>query len=197
MLENLLKLVKEHAGDAIINNPAIPNHQNEEAIATTSNSLIGGLQNLLGGGGLKDVLKLFGGQGGEVNNNNPVVQNLSGNVIQDLMKKFNLDHGAASNIAGGLVPNVLQNLISKTKDPNDNSFDIQGIFNSLSGGKTGGLNIQGLLGKVTTGGMLDKDGDGDTDLQDVMAIFSGGGAAKTNNNSGGGILDTVKGLFGN
>jgi hypothetical protein len=190
MLDNLLNLVKEHAGSAIINNPAIPNERNDEAIETAGNSIAGGLQNMLGGGGLKDVLKLFGEQGAGDFNNNPVVQNLSGNVVQDLMRKFNLDQGAASNIAGGLVPNVLQNLVSKTNDPNDNSFDIQGIFNSLSGGKTAGFNIQGLLGKVTAGG-LDKDGDGDTDLQDVMAMFSGGRA-----NSGGGILDTVKGLFG-
>lgn len=190
MLDNLLNLVKEHAGSAIINNPAIPNERNDEAIETAGNSIAGGLQNMLGGGGLKDVLKLFGGQGGSDINNNPVVQNLSGNVVQDLMRKFNLDQGAASNIAGGLVPNVLQNLVSKTNDPNDSSFDIQGIFNSLSGGKTAGLNIQSLLGKVTAGG-LDKDGDGDTDLQDVMAMFNGG-----KSNAGGGILDTVKGLFG-
>lgn len=192
MLENLINLVKEHAGSSIINNPAIPNQQNNEAISTASNSIVGGLQNLLGGGGIKDILKLFGGQSGNINNDHPVVQNISGNVVQDLMKKFNLDQGAASNIAGGLVPNVLQNLVNKTNDPNDNSFDIQGIFNSLSGGKTGGMNIQGLLGKVTAGG-LDKDGDGDTDLQDLMSMFSGGGAAKA---GGGGILDTVKGLFG-
>ena len=191
MLDNLINLVKEQAGTAIINNPAIPNDRNDEAIMTAGNSIAGGLQNLLGGGGMKDILKLFGGQGGNLNSN-PVVQNISGNVVQDLMKKFNLDQGAASNIAGGLVPNVLNNLVSKTNDPNDSSFDIQGIFNSLSGGQTGGMDIQGLLGKVTAGG-LDKDGDGDTDLQDVMAMFSGGGNKA---GGGGGILDTVKGLFG-
>lgn len=191
MLENLLDLIKKNAGSAIINNPAIPNERNEEAIETVGNSITSGLQNLLGGGGMKDILKLFGGQGGDVNSN-PVVQTISGNVVQDLMKKFNLDQGAASNIAGKLVPGVLQNLVSKTNDPNDKSFDIQGIFNSLSGGKTGSLNIQGLLGKVTAGG-LDKDGDGDTDLQDVMAMFSGG---RIKEGGGGGILDTVKGLFG-
>ena len=119
------------------------------------------------------------------------MQNVSGNVIQDLMKKFNLDHGVASNIAGGLVPNVLQKLVNKTNDTNDSSFDIQGIFNSLSDGKTGGMDIQSLLGKVTAGGGLDKDGDGDTDLQDVMAMFNGG-----TNKSEPGVLDTVKGLFG-
>ena len=51
------------------------------------------------------------------------------------------------------------------------------------------MDIAGLLGKVTSGG-LDKDGDGDTDLNDITSMFSGGGAS-----SGGGILDTVKGLF--
>ena len=190
MLDNLLNLIRENAGSSIINNPAIPNERNEEAIATTGNSIVGGLQNMLGNGGIKDVLNLFGGQGIDIKNN-PVAQNLSGNVIQDLMQKFNLDQGAASNIAGNLVPNVLQNLVSKTNDSNDSSFDIQGIFNSLSGGKTGSLDIQGLLGKVNSGG-LDKDGDGDTDLQDVMSMFSGGGSSK----SGAGVLDTVKGLFG-
>lgn len=190
MLDNLLNLIRENAGSSIIKNPAIPNERNEEAIATAGNSIVGGLQNMLGSGGLKDVLNLFGGKGVDINNN-PVVQNVSSNVIQDLMKKFNLDQGAASNIAGGLVPNVLQSLVSKTNDSNDNSFDIQGIFNTLSAGKTGGMDIQGLLGKVTAGDGLDKDGDGDTDLQDVMAMFNGG-----TNKSGAGVLDTVKGLFG-
>ena len=191
MLENLLDLVRENSGTAIINNPAIPNERNDEAIETAGNSITSELENLMRGGGMKDILKLFGGQGVDVNSN-PVVQNISGNVAQDLMKKFNLDLGAASNIAGKLVPRVLQNLVNKTNDPNDKSFDIQSIFNSLSGGKTGNMNIQGLLGKVTTGS-LDKDSDGDVDLQDVMAMFSGGGA---NKESGGGILGTVKGLFG-
>ena len=34
MLENLLDLVKQQAGEAIVNNPAIPNHQNDEAMDT-------------------------------------------------------------------------------------------------------------------------------------------------------------------
>jgi hypothetical protein len=187
MLDNLLNLVKEHAGTAIINNPAIPNEQNDAAIATAGGSIASGLQQMIGGGGLSDVLKLFGGQGGDLSNN-PVAQSVSGNVIQDLMSKFNLDQSAATAAAGNLVPGVLQQLVSKTNDPNDSSFDLQGIFNSLSGGKTSGLDVQGLLGKVTSGG-LDKDGDGDTDLQDVMAMFNSGG-------SGGGIMDSLKGLFG-
>ena len=52
------------------------------------------------------------------------------------------------------------------------------------------MDIQGLLGKVTADSGLDKDGDGDTDLQDVMAMFNSG-----TNKSGAGVLDIVKGLF--
>jgi hypothetical protein len=190
MLDNLINLIKERAGTAIINNPAIPNEQNDEAIATTGNSITNSLQNMLGsGGGLKELLAMFGGQGaGDMNN--PVVQNVSGKVTQDLMRRFNLDEGSAGNIAGGLVPDVLRNLVQRTNDPNDNSFDIQSIFNNLSGGKTSGLNIQNLLSKVTSGG-LDRDGDGDTDLQDIMAMFKGGG-----NRGGNNLMDNVSNLFG-
>lgn len=168
MFENLLNLVKEQAGDAIVNNPAIPNEHNDAAIQSAGNSIAGSLQNLVGSGGLNDVLKMFTG-GGDVSNS-PVTQAVSGNVIQDLMSKFGLDQGAAGSIAGSLVPSVLQNLVSKTNDPNDSSFDIQGVLSSLTGGKSGGMDIQGMLGKLTQGG-LDKDGDGDTDLGDVVAMF--------------------------
>lgn len=186
MLDNLINLVREQAGDAIINNPTVPNERNEEVIAATGQSIAGGLQNMLSSGGLKDVLKLFGGQDAPAASN-PVVQNVSGNVIQQLMNGFGLDQQAANGIAGRLVPDVLQKLVSKTNDPSDNSFDIQGIFNQLSGGKSQGYNIQALLGKVMQGG-LDKDGDGDTDLQDIMAMFGGKGGG-TN------LLDSVKGFF--
>jgi hypothetical protein len=44
--------------------------------------------------------------------------------------------------------------------------------------------MQGLLDKLK-GGKLDLDGDGDTDLQDLMSLVKGGN-----------IIDRVKGLFG-
>ena len=77
-------------------------------------------------------------------------------------------------------------LANRTIDPDDKSFDIQDIFNQLSGGRTGGLNIQNLLSRFGAGN-LDKDGDGDVDLMDLKAMFTGGGAS--------GNLDTAKGFF--
>ena len=189
MLENLLELVKQHAGEAIVNNPAIPNEQNDAVIQETTQSITGGLQNMLASGGITDVLNMFRGQGGS-----SVTQHISGGVIQNLMNKFGLNQSAASGIAGSLVPGILQNLVNQTNDPGNSSFDIQGIFNSLSGGRTQGIDVQGLLSKVTQGGGLDKDGDGDVDLQDLTAMFSGGGGAQQQA-GGGGILDNLKGLL--
>lgn len=183
MLDQLTNLVKQYAGDAIINNPAIPNERNDEAINETSNSIAGGLQNMLSSGGAQDILKMFSGN--QNVSNSAVTSNVSGGVIQSLMNKFGLDQNVASDIANNLVPNVMQNLVQKTNDPNDSSFDIQGIFDNLSGGSTSGFNMQALLNKFKGAG-LDQDGDGDTDLQDLTKMLSGGG---------GGILDKVKGMF--
>lgn len=171
MLESLLNLVKEHAGDAIINNPAIPNERNDEAIATTSHSIFDTLKNAVSGGNIGDLVSMFKG-GGNGAAASGLDQQVQGGVAGELMRKFGLDQGQAGNIASSLVPSVLQQMVHKTNDPNDSSFDIKGILGSLTGGgQAGGLDLQGMLNKFTGGG---EGGD-----------------------SGGGILGKLKGLFGN
>lgn len=187
MLDQLTNLVKQNADDAIINNPAIPNEKNEQVINEASNSIAAGLQNMLSAGNVQDILKMFAANQDIASS--PVTNNISGGVIQDLMNKVGLDRNAASGVANKLVPNVMQNMVDKTNDPNDSSFDIQGIFNSLSGGSTSGFNMQALLNKLKGIG-LDKDRDGDVDMQDLMKLIPAGGT-----NGGGGILDKVKGMF--
>jgi len=183
MLENLFNLVQQQAGDAIINNPAIPNQHNEDAVKEAGYSVTDALKNALSGGQLKDILGMFAG--GQVNAGHPVVQQAAGNFTERLQNKFGLNNSQASGIAQNLIPNVMNQLTQKTANPSDSSFDIQGIFNQLSGGKTTGMNIQGMLGKLKGG--LDTDGDGDVDLQDLTAVFSGGG---------GSVVDKLKGLLG-
>ncbi len=192
MLEQLFNLVKEQAGSSIIQNPDIPNERNEEAVSDVTNNIAGGLQQALAGGQFNDVLSLLGGKGGDLQNN-PLAGQLSGNAEQSLMNKFNLNQSQAGGIVSSLLPGVLQKFISKTNDPGDNSFDLQGIFSSLTGGKTGGLDLQGMLSRVTQGG-LDKDGDGDTDMNDIVNMVKGG-AAEQQQQGGGGMMDLVKGLF--
>ena len=59
MLENLFNLIKEHGTDAVINNPAIPNEQNDAVLADATHSVADGLQGVLAGGGLRDLSTAF------------------------------------------------------------------------------------------------------------------------------------------
>ncbi|MFL9481220.1 hypothetical protein ACI6Q2_00500 [Chitinophagaceae bacterium LWZ2-11] len=186
MLENLFNLVKENAGAAVINNPAIPNEQNDAVVHEASNSIVDGIKNALANGNVNDVMHMFSGQTDAAST--PVAQQIQGGFVQNLMNKFGLDQGQAGNIASSLIPNVLSKFVSQTNDPNNSSFDLQGIMNHLSGGSTSGFDVQGLMNKFKGG--LDQNGDGKVDLSDLTSMFKGGGES-----SGGGIMDTIKGLF--
>lgn len=165
MLENLTSLVKQYAGDAIINNPAIPNERNEEAVATASSSIIDTLKNAIAGGNLSGITQMFNGNHA---GSSDLAQQAQSGVAQKLMEKFGLSQSQADGAAGGLVPNVLTQLVNKTNDPNDHSFHLPDILTHLTGGAGSGFNVQDILSKFT------------------------GGAGS----SEGGIMGTIKGIFG-
>lgn len=182
MVDNLNNLVKENADAAIINNAAIPNERNEEAVQEASSAIEDTLKTSLSSGNVKEVANLFNSTGENVSTN-PVTQQATNNLTGRLQNRFGLNVQQAANIANNLIPTVLKKLVQKTADPNDKSFDLQKIFNEVSDGKTNGLNVQGMLNKFKGG--MDRDGDGDVDMQDLKAFFSGSG----------GVIDKVKGLF--
>ena len=81
MFENLFNLIQEQGSDDVINNPVVPNEQNNAVLASATSSVTEGLQGELAGGGLQNILSLFGGGGNPGNGNgisglmnNPVVQ---------------------------------------------------------------------------------------------------------------------------
>ncbi len=139
------------------------------------------LKNALSGGRLSDVLNFFKGGG---SGSQDIVKQATTNYAQDLQNNVGINEAEALDAANKVVPQTMNQLASKTADPSDNSFNIQEIFNKLSGGKTGSLDLQGMLNRYT-GGKLDKDKDGDVDLQDLKSMFSGPG----------GLIDKVKGMF--
>jgi hypothetical protein len=182
MIENLNGLVKQNADATIINNPAIPNERNEEAVQEASTAIEDSLKTSLSGGNVKEVANLFDGTSQNITAN-PVTQQATGSFIERLEKRFGLNVNQAANIANNLIPTVLTRLVQKASDPADNSFDIQKIFNEVSSGKTEGMDVKAMLARLK--GKMDKDHDGDLDLQDLKAFFVGTG----------GVVDKIKGLF--
>lgn len=193
-----MSLIQDNSQDAIVNNPAIPNQNNNAAIQTVFQSVVGGLQNEAQGGNLSGLMGLLSGQGGQGGSlmNNPIVAGIAQNAIGSLMEKFGLSNSAAGNIIAQVLPGVLSSMISKTSNPNDNSMDFGGIMGSLLGG-------QGQAPQQQQQGGFDFNqigyalADGKLDMNDVMRI----GGSLLGGNSGnaggaGGLGGLLGGLFG-
>ena len=180
MLKNLFNLIKEHGTDAVINNPAIPNEQNNVVLADATHSVADGLQGALAGGGLQSILSLFSSgenhSGGNGLLNNPIVSNIISSFTNKLTSNHGIGADQASGVANNLIPGVISSLINKTNDPNNSSFDIGSIINSLSGGggaqNGGGFDIASLVSKFTSGG-LDANNDGHVGLDDLISKVTG------------------------
>ena len=201
MLEELFSLIKEQGNDTVINNPAIPNEQNNAVLADATHSVASELQGVLSGGGLQSVLSLFSNgnnnSGGSSLLNNPIVSN----IISSFTNKLTTNHGIAPDQAGGiannLIPSVLSNLISKTNDPSNSSFDIGSIISSLTGGAQnggGGFDISSFVSKFTSGS-LDANNDGHVGLDDIISKVSGGAQQQQSKNGSGGLMDVIKGFM--
>lgn len=155
MLENLLQLVTQNAGNAIINNNAIPNQHNDGAIQAVTQSIFNGLQQQVQNGNHQGLVGLLSGQ----NNvqGNPIVDTIAQNAAGSLMQKFGIDNAAAQQTVQQLLPVVMNQLVSKTNNPNDNSFDIGGIVNAVSGGNVPS-ELGGLISQFAGGSRQQQGG---------------------------------------
>lgn len=149
MFDQLLKLVTDHSQNDIVNNPAIPNEQNDAAIQATTSGIFEQLKNQLSSGNADQLLDMF--KGGNVKDH-PATNEMMQAVQQKLS---GMAGGQAGNIAQSLVPGILSKLIHKTNDPNDSSFDLQGIMKSLGG--SGDLldKVKGMMGGGGISSLLD------------------------------------------
>jgi len=206
MLEELFNLVKNSAGVTVINNPDVPNEHNNEVVAEATNTIASGLRNMVAGGGLENILSLFNSQGQQGNGlgGNPVVKMMIGHFAGKLMSKYNMGNKQASNVAQSLIPDVMSNLISKTNDPDNSSFSIDSLLNSITGGQitqvvqeqqssgNKGFNFQDLIGQFTGGGQQGRAGNG---LMDIISRLAGGAREQQQKNGGGGLMDLIKGFM--
>jgi hypothetical protein len=215
MLEQISELVKQYGQETVVNNPDVPNEENNAVLAEATNTITGGMQNMLAGGGLQDIISIFTG-GGNNNQSNtqstgiggllksPVVSMMVGHLISKLVGKFNMSPEKASSISNNLIPNVLNGLVNKTRsnDPSDDAFDLNDLIGSLTGGNaatsessTGGFNFQGLVDQFTKG--AGNGNSGQFNLQDIISQVTQGAQQNQAQQAkgGSGIADMIKGFF--
>lgn len=182
MFETLMNLVKQNAGSAITNNPAIPSQHSNTAIETVVQSMMSGLGQQAQGGGLGNLLGMVVNGGGNVQDN-PVTHGVQENVQQGLMEKLGISPQVAMSIAAAVVPIVLSKLMNKAADPNDGSVD----GNTIMGAATGkqGTDWMGMASSAMA--------DGKLDMNDLMRVA---GSQMGGNSGSGGLGGMLGGLFG-
>lgn len=149
MLDQLIKLVQENAGDAIVKNQAIPNQFNNAAIEDVAQQIFSGLKGQVGQGNLQQVASMFQGGNSSAITSNPMVSQIISNIAGNFASKFGVSPQVAQSIAAGLIPQVMNQFVKKTNDPNDNDFDLQDMMRGFSGNNN--LDIGDILGKVAGG----------------------------------------------
>lgn len=216
MLENLLKLVREFSQDNVVENPDVPNEQNDEVVAEATHAVAGGLQDALANGQGEDVIKLFNSNSSAQAMSSPLAQNIQGGFLERVTSKLGINKNVALGLAATLIPIIISKLVKRTKDPNNNSFDLGSIIGSLTGGggqpgmggNTGG-GIGDILGQFTGGSSGGGGGLGDLlkqftggensggggGLGDLLKQFTGGAQQQRQQQGSGGLMDIIKGFM--
>lgn len=179
MFDQLVKLVADNAQDLIVNNSAVPNQHNDAAINEAASAIQNGLAGAVQQGNLQDIMGMF--SNGQNAGSNPLVQNITQQLAGSLGSKLGVDGAQAQNIATSLIPMIVGQLVNKTNDPNDNSFDLNDIMSKVTGGNSGGIDFKNVLTQFQQGG-------GNMDLGNIAGQLLDG------NKSGlGGLLGNIFG----
>lgn len=219
MLDKIFDIVKQFGQDSVVNNPDVPNEQNQEVMADATKTIASGFQNIVAGGGFENILDLFKGGGNTGSNTssgggiggllkNPIVSMMVGYFISKLVGKYKMSPASASNVANSLIPNALNGLISETKDPANPGFTLDGLIGSLTGGgaqaqessDNGGSPLQNLLEQFTGGGNSGTSGGGGGfDIQSLIGNLTQKAQDsfqdKQSSGGGGGLMDLIKGFM--
>ncbi|BFM44427.1 hypothetical protein CFS9_30680 [Flavobacterium sp. CFS9] len=174
MFEQLTQLVQQYGGDAVVNNKAIPNEHNEAVINEASTSIFSGLQKIASEGGAEQLAGLFNGTS-KLDSSNPVVQQITQQLSGSLGEKFGLSSTDSAGVASNMIPQVLNSLVNKAKDPNDSSFNISDIISSISGNSGQASGIMDTINKYGMQFGLDQNNDGKVDLADAASLTKSGG----------------------
>lgn len=173
MLEELVNLIRQNGQQAVVENDAVPNEHNEAIMQQAQNSIMDGLSGMTKQGQISSLSESV--QSGQAENN-PAVQQISDNFMENIMQKFGINASTAASIASTLIPVVLSKMANGGNQGGAGGFDLAGLISSVTQGSGGSNTSPGgaLGGNLSSIGAklgLDKDGDGDVDLNDLTKMF--------------------------
>ncbi|WP_118974603.1 hypothetical protein [Taibaiella koreensis] len=178
MLEQLMQMIQQSGQSSVIDNTDVPNEHNEAILNEAQQSITSGLQGLADTGELNTVMEAA--QNGQPVEQLPAVQNISNNFMGSIMDKFGLNKGTAAMIASAVIPMVLSKVMNRGgQQAGGGGFDLGGLLSSLTGGgapaqgqaQASGGGLMDSLSNIGAKLGLDKDGDGDVDLNDLSKLI--------------------------
>lgn len=173
MLDELFNLIKQNGQQAVVENSEVPNEHNEGVMQEAQSSIVDGFSNIRDPDQANSLLESVQSGQGE---SNPAVQNISNNFAGNIMQKFGINGSTAASIASAIIPVVLAKMANRGGQGGAGGLDLGGLLGSLTGGRLGANNtsggsLGGNLGSMGAKLGLDKDGDGDVDLNDLTKMF--------------------------
>ncbi len=142
MFEKLFMLVKNNAGTAVIDNPAIPAKYHEAVINEASSSIIEVLKNQLETGKIKDLVKFFQFSGIY---NNSLVSSIINKFANKLNNFYGIEPESAMSAANSLITPVMAELVKESKDAKNVDFGLSNFLSKLNGNRG---NMDALVGEM-------------------------------------------------
>ena len=132
MFEKLFLLVKNNAGTAVIDNPAIPVKYHEAVINEASSSIIEVLKGQMEMGKVKDLIRFFQFQGVY---NNALISGIVNKFANKLNNFYGVSRDLALVAANSLITPVMEQLLKESKDEQNKDFGLSNFLSMLNGNR--------------------------------------------------------------
>jgi hypothetical protein len=132
MFEKLFMLVKNNAGKAVIDNPAIPEKYHEAVINEASSAIIEVLKSQMENGKIKDLVRFFQFSG---THNHSLVSSIVKKFANKLNNFYDIDPKSAMVAAKSLIPAVMKQLLVQSKSGQEKEFVLATMLSKLNGNR--------------------------------------------------------------
>jgi hypothetical protein len=124
MLQKIIEIVAERAREVIIEDPALPNEVNDQAVEAAGAVVGEEILGILKGGNVADILGMF--QRFMSNGSNAeLLKGVVDRYSVVLTGKFGLHEGSAQELSSKLIPELVSHLVRRVVDPKDERLSIQ------------------------------------------------------------------------